>query len=88
MTFAKETRMKFMVVGLDNCAPDLTPIQGYFDDDEMKSCPRCDRRFEDHDEVRLTSYPTMSFGWYEQRLEHVNCAQTRHVGCILAEAKP
>ncbi len=75
--------MRFLVIGMDSCAPDLMPVQGYFDDDEMKSCPRCECRFEDHDEVRLASHPFMSFGWYEQRLEHVDCKQKAHMGCVL-----
>ena len=73
MSFVRETRLSFIVIGMDNCAPDLMPVQGYFSDDEMKSCTRCGQRFTERDQVRVTSYPTMSFGWYEQRLEHVDC---------------
>ena len=73
MSWEKQTRLRFVVIGMDSCAPGLMPIQGYFSDDEMKSCLRCERRFVNRDEVRVGSYPTMSFGWYEQRLEHTAC---------------
>ena len=79
MIWERETRMKFLVVGMDSCAPDLMPVQGYFDDDEIKSCPRCDSRFENHDEVRLASHPFIDGLWYAQRLEHVDCAQKAKV---------
>ncbi len=75
MTWEKETQMKFLVVGMDSSAPDLMPIQGYFSDDEIKSCPRCGSQFKDGDEVRLVSHPFMSFGWYEQRLKHSECPE-------------